>query len=86
MHMIRYGTTVEQLGAIAVTQRANAVENERALMRTGITLEDHRSSRMIADPFRLLDCCLETDVACAIVLTTVERVRDLRQPVVTLKG
>ena len=86
MHMIRYGTTADQLGAVAVTQRANAVENERALMRTPITLEDHRSSRMIADPFRLLDCCLETDVACAIVLTTVERARDLRQPVVTLKG
>ena len=86
MHMERYGTTSEQLGAIALQQRANAAKNERALMRTPLTMADYLSSRMIADPFRLLDCCLETDGACAVVLTSRARAADLAQPVVTVRG
>jgi len=86
MHMERYGTTSEQLGAVAVQQRAYAEKNQRALMRTPLTLADYLSSRMIADPFRLLDCCLETDGACALVLTTRARAADLAQPVVTVRG
>lgn len=85
-HMERFGTTSEQLGVIAVQQRANAVDNERALMRTPITMHDYLASRMIADPFRLFDCCLETDGACALVVTTTERAADLAQPVVTLQS
>ena len=86
MHMEKYGTTSEQLGAIALQQRANAGKNERALMRTPLTMADYLCSRMIADPFRLLDCCLETDGACAVVLTTRARAADLAQPVVTLRS
>jgi acetyl-CoA acetyltransferase len=79
-HMVRYGTTSEQFGAVAVAMRRHASMNPRAVMRKPITLADHQASRMIADPLRLLDCCIETDGACAVVLTTRERARDLRQP------
>jgi acetyl-CoA acetyltransferase len=85
-HMSRYGTTSEHLGAVAVQQRDNAALNPRALLRTPITLADYFASRMITEPFRLLDCCLETDGACAIVVTTAERANDLRQPLVGIRG
>lgn len=77
-HMAKFGTTSRQLGAIAVTLRKHAALNPRAMMRTPITLEDHQSSRMIVDPFRLLDCCLETDGAMACVVTSSARATDLR--------
>jgi acetyl-CoA acetyltransferase len=86
MHMERFGTTNEQLGAVAVTQRANAIDNARALMRTPVTMDDYLASRMIADPFRLLDCCLETDGACAVLVTSRERALDLAQPAVTIRA
>ncbi len=79
-HMIEYGTTTEQFGHVAVTLRASAVRNERAIMRDPITLEDHQKSRWIAEPFRLLDCCQETDGACALVLSRSEIARDLSHP------
>ncbi|MDX6743396.1 thiolase C-terminal domain-containing protein [Actinocorallia sp. A-T 12471] len=85
-HMNAYGTTHEQLGAIAVRQRAYAVKNARALKRDPITLDDYLASRWIAEPFRLLDCCLETDGACAVVITSAERARDLAQPTVLISG
>ncbi|WP_245765676.1 thiolase C-terminal domain-containing protein [Nonomuraea jiangxiensis] len=85
-HMLKYGTKAEHFGQLAVTQRANAAKNPRALMRTPITLEDYLASRWIAEPFRLLDCCLETDGACAVVVTTRERARDLRRPPVSISA
>lgn len=85
-HMNAYGTTSEQLGRIAVGQRANAVKNPRALKRDPITLDDYLASRWIAEPLRLLDCCLETDGACAIVVTSAERARDLAQTPVLISG
>jgi len=79
-HMHLYGTTPRQLGAVAVAFRKHANRNPRAVMYAKpLTLETHAESRLIADPFRLLDCCLETDGACAIVMTSAERARDLRQ-------
>lgn len=82
-HMHLYGTTSEQLGHIAVTFREHASRNPRAVMGgRPMTLEDHQASPMIADPFRLFDCCLESDGACAVVVTTAERARDLpKRPV-----
>lgn len=78
-HMHLYGTTSEQLGHVAVTFRAHAARNPRAVMGAKpMTLADHQASPMIADPFRLFDCCLENDGACAVVVTTAERARDCR--------
>jgi len=85
-HMSRYGTTHEQLGTVAVQQRAFAVDNARARMREPITLDDYFASRWVVEPFRLLDCCLETDGAVALLLTTPERARDLRRTPVWISG
>ena len=79
-HMHEFGTTSRQLGAVAVASYKHAQRNPRAVMYgRPITIEDHQNSRMIVDPFHLLDCCLETDGAAAVVLTTAERARDLKQ-------
>jgi len=84
-HMHEYGTTSEQLGAVAVAFRKHAARNPAAMMREPMTLADHQASRMVSDPLRKLDCCLETDGALAVVLTSLERARDLRQrPAVVL--
>lgn len=85
-HMIRYGTTSEQLGAVAVSCRRNAALNERAMMRAPITLADHQASRVIVEPFRLLDICLESDGACAVLVTSAARARDLRRRPVYITG
>jgi acetyl-CoA acetyltransferase len=77
-HMHEYGTSSEQLGAVSLAFRGHAARNPRALLRTPITLEDYLASRMVADPLRKLDCCLETDGAVAFVVTSAERARDAR--------
>jgi acetyl-CoA acetyltransferase len=85
-HMDAYGTTSEQLGAVAVAARQWAAMNPAAQMREPMTLEDHQSSRMIADPLRLLDCCLVSNGAVAIIVTSAERAAALRQPPVHVWG
>lgn len=79
-HMHEYGTTSLQFGAVAVACRAHALRNAAAMMRTPMSLADHQASRLIAEPLRKFDCCLETDGALAVVVTSLERARDLRQP------
>src|SRR3954468_3833114 len=76
-HMHEYGTTSEQLGAIAVSTRAWACLNPMAQFRTPLTIKDHQASRWIAEPFHLLDCCLVSNGAVAVVVTSVERADDL---------
>ena len=83
-HQHEYGSTCEDLGAIAVTQRAHAVRNQHAIARTPLTLEQYLESRWINEPLRLFDCAFEVDGACAVVLTSTERARDLAQPPVLL--
>lgn len=85
-HMDTYGTTSDQLGAIAVAAREWAAMNPHAQMREPITLDDHQNSRMIADPLRLLDCCLVSNGAVAIVVTSAERAASLKQPPVHVLG
>ncbi|HEX2171588.1 MAG TPA: transporter [Dehalococcoidia bacterium] len=86
-HMIEYGTTREQLGAVAVAMRAHAQLNPRAMMHgRPMTMEDYLNSRPVSDPYFLFDCCLESDGACALVLTTAERARDCRRPPVYVSG
>jgi acetyl-CoA acetyltransferase len=74
----KYGWTPEVLGRVAVTQRGHARRNPAALMQKPMTMDDYLGSRMIADPLRLFDCCLETDAAMAMVLTSAERAADLK--------
>jgi acetyl-CoA acetyltransferase len=75
-HMLRYGTTSEDLGRLAVMSRNHALDNERAMMRTPLTLDDYLQSRWIVEPFRLFDCCLETDGAVAVAVVNAERAKD----------
>ena len=86
-HMHEYGTTSRQLGAVAVTCRKHAQLNERAMMRgRPMAIEDHQNSRMIVTPFRLFDCCLESDGAAAVVVTSAERATDMRHRPVYIMG
>ena len=76
-HMYEYGTTQEQLGAIALACRARANDNPNAQLHgRPLAMDDYRSSPMISSPLRLLDYCLETDGACAVVITTTDRAAD----------
>lgn len=85
-HMTAYGTTSEQLGAVAVAARQWAQQNPLAQMRKPMTLEDHQSSRLVSDPFRLFDCCLVSNGGIAVVVTSEERAATLAQPPVHVLG
>ena len=79
-YMHEYGATSEDFGRVAVADRRHAATNPNAFFYgKPITLEDHQGSRMIAEPLHLLDCCQESDGAVALVVTSVERARDLAQ-------
>jgi acetyl-CoA acetyltransferase len=85
-YMKTYGLTHEQLAMVSVVQREWAAKNPRATFRTPITVEDVLNSRMIAYPFRLLQCCLVTDGGGALILVAAERARDFPQKPVYLIG
>jgi acetyl-CoA acetyltransferase len=81
-----YGVTSADLGDFAVQSRGHARNNPRAMTRSPLTLADHQASPWIADPYHLLDCCLEADGACALLVTSAERARDLEKPAVVILG
>jgi len=85
-HMSAYGTTSEQLGAIAVGQRQWAAMNPRARFRDPITIADHQASRWVAEPLHLLDCCMVSNGGVAVVVTSNERAASLPQPPVHVWG
>jgi len=87
-YMHRYGLTNVDFGRYSVVARKHAATNPNAwFYNRPITLEDHQASRWVVEPIlRLLDCCQESDGGVALVVTSLERARDLRQPVVTVKA
>lgn len=86
-HMHEYGTTSEHLGAVAIAMRKHAQLNPTALMYgKPLTMPEYLASQMIADPYRLFDCCVETDGAAAFIVTSVERARDLKQKPIYIMG
>ncbi|MCO1578770.1 lipid-transfer protein [Crossiella sp. SN42] len=79
-YLHEYGASTEDFGRVAVAMRRHAATNPNAWFhRRPITLADHQDSRWIAEPLRLLDCCQESDGGVALVVTSAERARDLRQ-------
>ena len=85
--MHEYGVTSEDFGRIAVAARKHAATNPAAhFFGQPITLADHQASRWIVEPLHLLDCCQETDVGQAILVTTLDRARDLAKPAVVVEA
>ncbi len=85
-HMHLYGTTEDHLGIIAVGQRQWAQMSPWAQMKAPMTMADHHNSRWIAEPLRLFDCCLVSNGAVALIVTSVDRAKDLKQPPVHVLG
>ena len=85
-HMYLYGTTSEQLGAVAVASRHHASLNDNAHKRHPITLADHQASPMVSTPLRRLDCSLISDAGGAFVVTSADRARRLGRPFARVLG
>ena len=86
-YMHTYGVTSEDFGRVAVAVRDFAATNPAAFFYgKPITLADHQASKWIAEPLHLLDCCQESDGAVAMVITSSERARDLKQKPVIVKA
>ena len=86
-HMHKYGTTQDHLGNVAVVQRQWVNLNPQAQLHDqALTLDQYRRSRWIVEPFHLFDCCLVSNGGLAVVVTSAERARSLRQPPVYIMG
>lgn len=86
-HMLEFGTTEAQFGAVALACRRHANLNPDAVMHgRPMTLDDYLAAPMLADPLRLFDSCLISDGGAAYVTTSLDRARDLRQPPVVVAG
>jgi acetyl-CoA acetyltransferase len=85
-YMIETGATEEDLGAIAVAERAWAATNERAILREPLTMDQYFDSPYIAAPYRVVDCTTEVDGAAAVLVTSLDRARDLRQTPAVISG
>jgi acetyl-CoA acetyltransferase len=86
-HMHVYGTTQDQLGAVAVAQRRWANLNPDAQMHDrSLSLDEYRASRWIVEPFHVMDCCLVSNGGLAVIVTSAERARSMRRPPVYIWG
>jgi len=85
-HMYEYGTTSEQVAAVRVAHSKHASQNPKAFLKDRVTVADVVSSRWIVKPLHLLDCCLETDNATALIVTSAERARDLKRKPAYIMG
>ncbi|HYF20940.1 MAG TPA: thiolase family protein [Ramlibacter sp.] len=85
-YMHEFGITREQLAAVAVNTRAHALLKPNAQMKTPLTIEDVLASKPIADPLRMLDCCIISDAAGAFIVTSAERAQDLKHKPAYLLG
>jgi acetyl-CoA acetyltransferase len=86
-HKLLYGIRDEDAAAVALACRAHAQLNDKALMRgKDLTLEEYLAAPWVTEPLRKFDCCLETDSAAAVVITSTERARDLPKPPVLYLG
>ncbi|MBI2555616.1 MAG: hypothetical protein HYV92_14615, partial [Candidatus Rokubacteria bacterium] len=85
-HMYDYGTTSEQVAHVKVAHSTHASQNPKALHKERVTVEDVLNSRWIVKPLHLLDCCVETDNATCLIVTSSERARDLRRRPVYIMG
>lgn len=85
-HQHVYGSTSEDLGAIAVTQRRHALANPHAIAKMPMSIDDYMESRLVFDPFRVPDCCYEVDGSVALVLTSEDRAADLPHRPVRILG
>ncbi|MGI8424636.1 MAG: thiolase family protein [Chloroflexota bacterium] len=85
-HMALYGTKQEQFGAIAIGQRAWAGMNPLAQMREPMTMEDYHASRWVIEPLHLLDCCLVSNGAVAVIVSSAAEAKEMPQPPVYIHG
>lgn len=84
LHMERYGTTLEQIGKIAMAQRENALNNPQALFREPMSLQDYLNSRMISDPIRLFDCVMPCSGAECVILASEEKAKQITDKLIYL--
>ncbi|NML08431.1 acetyl-CoA acetyltransferase [Sphingomonas sp. G-3-2-10] len=79
LYMHQRGLSADDLAELVIAQRAKAAKNPRALLRTPLTRDDYFAAPMIAEPLRRLDCCLETDAACALIVTSTRNAKSAAQ-------
>ena len=85
-HMYDYGTTPEQVAHVKMFHSNHASNNPKAYYKKRFTVEDVINSRFICKPLHLLDCCVETDNATCIIVTSAERAKDCKHPLVLIRG
>ena len=85
-YLVETGSTSDDLAAIAIAQRQWASKNDRAILQKPLTLDDYFASPYLVEPYRFADCTSEVDGAAAVLVTSLERARDLRLPPVVVSG
>jgi acetyl-CoA acetyltransferase len=85
-HMYEYGTTSAQVARVRVAHSKHASQNPKAVLKERVSVDDVLGSRWIVKPLHLLDCCVETDNATALIVTSAERARDLRRKPIYVMG